>query len=154
MSTPRLLACWRWRCWPPCAGGSVWTGVVLAAATLTKFLPVGGAAGVLAATATGGCRSPSQRPSIAFYLPYAMVGWQVLGFLSGYASEEGFENGHGIFLLQLLGRVDGRCPAGPPLPISCSRWAALGLLGVCFAFGGNAAGSAGRAPDARRRVRR
>ena len=73
-------------------GRVVWTGVVLAAATLTKFLPVV----VLPAF----WRPPDWRLPAAFavtvialYLPYAMIGWQVMGFLSGYASEEGVGNG-------------------------------------------------------------
>ena len=39
MSTPPRPACWRWRCWCPCAAGWCGRGIVLAAATLTKFLP-------------------------------------------------------------------------------------------------------------------
>ena len=64
-------------------GRSVWTGVVLAAATLTKFLP----AVVLPAF----WRPRDWRLPVAFavtlaglYLPYVAVGWQVLGFLGGY----------------------------------------------------------------------
>jgi hypothetical protein len=70
---------------------------------------------------------------VAFYLPYAGIGWQVLGYLPGYASEEGFQSGSGFFLLQLLGVV-----------VTLPGWAAkayiavalgvLGLLGVWFAF--------------------
>ena len=67
---------------------AVWTGIVLAAATLTKFLP----AVVLPAF----WRPNDWRLPIAFvaalcalYLPYLSVGWNVFGFLGGYASEEG-----------------------------------------------------------------
>ena len=76
---------------------------MLAAATLTKFLP----AVVLPAF----WRPRDWRLPVAFaatlvvlYLPYVSVGWQVLGFLAGYVSEEGFASGHGVFLLELLGR--------------------------------------------------
>jgi alpha-1,6-mannosyltransferase len=115
-------------------GRVVWTGIVLAAATLTKFLP----AVVLPAF----WRPPNWRLPVAFvvtiamfYLPYAGIGWQVLGYLGGYTSEEGLASGHGIFLLQLLGSI-----------VTLPDWAArvylalglamLGLLGAVFAFGG------------------
>lgn len=39
------------------------------------------------------------------YLPYLGVGWQVLGFLPGYAKEEGLASGGGFFLLALLRTV-------------------------------------------------
>jgi alpha-1,6-mannosyltransferase len=110
----------------------IWTGVILAAATLTKFLPVV----VLPAF----WRPRDWRLPIAFlvtvavcYLPYSSVGWRAaLGFLPEYFSEEGFVNGRGVFLLQLLG--------GATLP----RWVAvlyivtavavLALIGARFAF--------------------
>ena len=40
-----------------------------------------------------------------FICPMRPIGWQVLGFVPGYAAEEGFGNGRGIFLLDLLGSV-------------------------------------------------
>lgn len=80
---------------------SALTGLLLAAAALTKFLP-----GVvfpafwrwrdwrlLAAFVLG---------LAAFYAPYIGVGWHVLGFLGGYAREEHISHGGGIFLLQVL----------------------------------------------------
>jgi alpha-1,6-mannosyltransferase len=39
------------------------------------------------------------------YLPYLGVGTKVLGFLGRYLTEEGFDQGSGIFLWQLLGAV-------------------------------------------------
>src|SRR5262249_18476906 len=70
---------------------------------------------------------------VACYLPYLSVGWRVLGFLRGYLAEERIEDGHGIFLLQVLGRL-------MPLP----EWTAmvyfalvrslLCLLAARFAF--------------------
>ncbi|HTI79665.1 MAG TPA: glycosyltransferase 87 family protein [Acetobacteraceae bacterium] len=85
-------------------GRSVWTGILLALAALTKFLP----AVVLPAF----WRRNDWRLPLAFgttvlvlYIPYLSAGRQVLGFLGGYVSEEGVENGHGLFLLQLLGSV-------------------------------------------------
>src|SRR5262249_3472937 len=85
-------------------GRSVYTGVVLAAATLTKFLPVV----VLPAF----WRPRDWRLPLGFvvtlvacYLPYVSVGWRVLGFVPGYVAEERIGDGQGIFLLQALGRL-------------------------------------------------
>jgi alpha-1,6-mannosyltransferase len=121
-----LLVCMR--------GRVVWTGIVLAAATLTKFLP----AVVLPAF----WRPPDWRLPVAFgatlavlYLPYATIGWQVLGFLPGYATEEGFDNGHGIFLLQLLDSFT-TLPTWASTAYIALALGLLGVLGACFAFGG------------------
>jgi alpha-1,6-mannosyltransferase len=113
-------------------GRSIWTGVVLAVATLTKFLP----AVVLPAF----WRPRDWRLPVAFavtlvclYLPYSSAGWQMFSFAPGYASEEGLANGHGLFLLDLLGSV-------VPLPVWATRiyialvLAVLGFLGARFAF--------------------
>ena len=113
-------------------GRSIWTGIVLAAATLTKFLP----AVVLPAF----WRPRDWRLPVAFvvtlvvfYLPYSLIGWQVLGFLPGYFSEEGFASGHGIFLLQLLGSVV-TLPAWASKVYLALVLAVLGLLAARFAF--------------------
>ena len=133
-------------------GRSIWTGVVLAAATLTKFLP---AVVLPAFWRPRDWRLPVAFAAtlVAFYLPYVAVGWQVLGFLPGYVSEEGFANGHGIFLLQLLGQC--RDAAG---------WASrlyvvlvLGVLGVLWRtlrLRNRAARGAGSRACCCRRVRR
>jgi hypothetical protein len=113
-------------------GRSAWTGIVLGVATLTKFLP----AVVLPAF----WRPRDWRLPIAFvatlavlYLPYSLIGWQVLGFLPGYFSEEGFTNGQGIFLLQLLGSVM-MLPAWASKVYVALVLAVLGLLAARFAF--------------------
>jgi alpha-1,6-mannosyltransferase len=113
-------------------GRSIWTGMVLAAATLTKFLP----AVVLPAF----WRPRDWRLAVAFvvtlvvfYLPYSLIGWQVLGFLPGYFTEEGFANGQGIFLLQLLGSVV-TLPAWASKVYIVLVLAVLGLLAARFAF--------------------
>lgn len=99
-------------------GRPVRTGIVLAAAALTKFLP----AVVLPAF----WRPRDWRLLLAFvlsvgafYAPYVAVGPRVLGFLGGYVKEEHIGHGGGIFLLQVLDRV-------VPLP----RWAAAGYASV------------------------
>ena len=114
-------------------GRSVWTGIVLACATLTKFLP----AVVLPAF----WRPRDWRLPIAFvvtvavlYVPYVTVGWRVFGFLGGYVSEEGVENGHGLFLLELLGRVV-TLPGWASAVYIALALGVLGLLGAWFAFG-------------------
>lgn len=90
--------------WLAAYGRPVRTGLLLAAAALTKFLP-----GVvlpafwrwrdwrlLAAFVVG---------LAVFYAPYLGIGWRVLGFLGGYAREEHIAHGGGIFLLEVLGRI-------------------------------------------------
>jgi alpha-1,6-mannosyltransferase len=123
-------------------GRSVWTGIVLAAATLTKFLP----AVVLPAF----WRPPDWRLPVAFlvtlvvlYVPYSLIGWQVLGFLPGYFSEEGFASGQGIFLLQLLGTVM-TLPAWASKVYMVLVLAVLGLLAARFAFAERPAASGAR----------
>jgi hypothetical protein len=114
-------------------GRMVWTGILLAAATLTKYLP--------AVTLPAFWRPPDWRLPLAFaaavvllYLPYAAAGWQVLGFLPGYASEEGTQNGHGVFLLQLLDRVTALPDWVPTLYIILAV-ATLGLIAAYFILG-------------------
>jgi hypothetical protein len=115
-------------------GRSVWTGIVLAAAALTKFLP--------AVVVPAFWRPRDWRLAVAFvlvlvvlYLPYVSAGWLVLGNLAGYATEEGIHSGHGFFLLQLLDSI-------VTLPDWASRayiaiaLGVLGLIGARFAFGG------------------
>jgi len=79
-------------------------GVALAGAALVKFIP----AVILPAQYR---RGDWQLP-LAFavtvalaYLPYLGAGRHVLGFLGGYAGEEGFSSGAGFYLWQLLGKV-------------------------------------------------
>ncbi|HEY2616685.1 MAG TPA: glycosyltransferase 87 family protein [Acetobacteraceae bacterium] len=113
-------------------GRSIWTGILLAAATLTKFLP----AVVLPAF----WWPRDRRLPIAFavtlvvlYLPYALIGWRVLGFLTGYLSEEGVADGHGIFLLDLFGTAV-TLPAWASTAYFALVLAVLGFLGARFAF--------------------
>jgi len=113
-------------------GRSIWTGIVLAAATLTKFLPLV----VLPAF----FRPRDWRLPAAFvatlvvcYLPYISVGWPVLGFLPDYVSEEGFASGHGIFLLELLGKAM-TLPGWAPRAYIVLVVGVLGCLAARFAL--------------------
>jgi alpha-1,6-mannosyltransferase len=74
-------------------------GALLAAATLVKFLPV-----VVAPAFVRGGRL--WRPALVglmvivlLYVPYLSIGRDVLGFLSSYGGEEGYETGDGYWLL-------------------------------------------------------
>jgi hypothetical protein len=68
---------------------------------------------------------------LVLYLPYIGVGTKVFGFLGGYAAEEHFSSGQGIFLLSLLGLA-------MPLPAVAAKiyLAALTLVlaGIAAAF--------------------
>jgi hypothetical protein len=115
-------------------GRSALTGVALAAATLTKFLP-------------GAVLPAFWRPGdwrlglvfaltlVVFYLPYLSVGWHVFGFLGGYVSEEGVRNGHGLFPLELLGRVVD-LPAWAPPVYAVLALLLLAVLALRFVLSG------------------
>jgi len=109
---------------------SLWTGVVLAAATLVKFYP--------AVVGPALYRRWDWRMPVAFavtlcvlYVPYLSAGPAVFGFLSGYADEEGLRSGAGIFLWSLL-------RAGTHLPEHAVRYfaplAALTLVAAAIWF--------------------
>jgi hypothetical protein len=96
-----------------CSRKSGWGAVALAAATLTKFLPVvlvpalwrrwdWKFAGVFTAFI------------VLLYAPYLGAGKAVLGFLGGYGAQEGIDNGNGIFVLAALGRI-------APLPAAAAK---------------------------------
>ncbi len=109
-----------------------WTGVVLALATLSKFLP--------AVTLPAFWRPWNWRLPLAFaltavalYIPHVSIGDQVLGFLPGYFTEEGIANGHGVFLLELLGRI-GSLPVWTRYAYLALVLGLLGALGMRFAF--------------------
>ncbi len=80
-----------------------WAGVALAAATLVKYYPV---VAVPALYRRWSWRMPAAFVATAalLYLPYLGAGRAVLGFLPGYAQEEGLNDGSGIFLWSLARR--------------------------------------------------
>ena len=77
-----------------------WAGAALAAATLTKLLP---AALFPAIWRRGDWRTPliCGAAVAAGYAAYAGAGWRVLGYLPGYADEEGV-GGAGAYLIRLV----------------------------------------------------
>ena len=50
---------------------------------------------------------------VAAYTPFLSAGWQVLGFLHGYADEELYLNGKGFLVVALLRSLGLPSPAGP-----------------------------------------
>ena len=73
-------------------------GVLLGGATLVKFLP---AAIAPALWRRWDWRLPGACAGVllALYLAYIDAGWNVLGFLPGYAAEEGIDRGNAFWLL-------------------------------------------------------
>jgi len=93
-----------------------WAGAALGIAALCKLLP----------TALGPAiwrprtwRAPAAAIAVvvAGYAIYSSVGLEVFGYLSGYAAEEGLEQGSGFLLLRLLGLV-----------IKLPSWAGIGYF--------------------------
>jgi hypothetical protein len=104
-----------------CKRKTGFSAAALAAATLTKFLPV-----VLVPALW---RRWDWKFAAVFttlivllYAPYLGAGKAVLGFLGGYGAQEGIDNGHGIFFLSAFGRIF-------PLPGAAPR-IYLGLLAL------------------------
>ena len=106
-------------------GKGALTGLALAIATLFKLYPL-----VLfpALWRPRDWRMPlAFAGTVAFgYLPYASVGADVLGFLPGYAREEGLLSGSPYFLLQIAEALTG-APLPPVLYLVPAGLALLGL---------------------------
>jgi hypothetical protein len=109
-------------------------GGLLAAATLTKFLP-----GVVLAAfwRPWGWKLLAGFVAAAalLYLPYAGAGLHVFGFLQGYLREEQVETGQGFFLLGLLNRLVA-IPAWAPAAYVAAGIVAVGALGLRFVLSG------------------
>ncbi|OYV51360.1 MAG: hypothetical protein B7Z78_08825 [Rhodospirillales bacterium 20-60-12] len=105
-----------------CRARHAMAGILLGAAVVTKFLPL-----VLAPALWR--RWEWKLPVALFatmiilYLPYLSVGWSVFGFLGGYTAQEGINNGHGVYVLDLIGLVTPVPPLAAKLYLG-----ALGLL--------------------------
>lgn len=74
------------------------TGALLGAATLVKFLP-GAVAPAFWRYRDWRLPVAAVAVMVALYACYAGVGWRVLGYLPGYAREEGLDSGTGFWLL-------------------------------------------------------
>ena len=102
------------------------SGALLAAAALTKFLPV--------AIAPALYRRWDWRMPAAFlvvvvcsYALYLSAGWKVLGFLESYAAEEGMTQGQGVFIAMLLQDI-GLAPLPALLGFAAIAAAVLGTM--------------------------
>lgn len=104
------------------------SGALLAAAALTKFLPV--------AIAPALYRRWDWRMPAAFlvvvvcsYALYLSAGWKVLGFLESYAAEEGMTQGQGVFIAMLLQDI-GLAPLPALLGVAAIAAAVLGTMAI------------------------
>jgi alpha-1,6-mannosyltransferase len=106
-------------------------GIALASGVLVKYVPV--------VTGPALYKRRDWRLPVAFavtlavlYLPYLGAGTKVFGFLGRYVTEEGFDQGSGIFLWQLLGAIVPLQTQALPfyLPVAATVMAALALFVV------------------------
>jgi hypothetical protein len=114
--------------WAARRGRGGLAGLFLAGATLTKLYP----AVLLPALYRrwgGAIPAAFAVTIVAGYLPFIGVGWQVFGFLPGYAGEEGFDaGGVGFYLLSLLRHL-------PPLAALSGQAYAAGAAAALVALG-------------------
>ncbi|HEX3350971.1 MAG TPA: glycosyltransferase 87 family protein [Acetobacteraceae bacterium] len=124
-------------------------GVALAAAVLTKFVPVVLAPALWRPRERGSrWRFPPAAVIAvgAAYACYASVGVRVLGFLGGYSGEEGLTSGRGIYPLQWLRLAIGLPGWAGVAWLACAAivLAALGLFVVTGRRAGTDAAGLGR----------
>ncbi len=128
-----VLALWGYR------RGHRWlTGLALAGATLVKLYP---ALLLPALYRRWDWRTPVVWAGavILAYLPFVRVGWRVLGFLPGYANEEGFTAGGAGFYLWSLLRILPAFAKLPALAYVAGAVAILVILAFAVAVARNAA---------------
>lgn len=124
-------------CSPRCArcggGGRDFAGFFLAGATLTKFYPA-----ILAPALYR--RWDWKMPAVFIaaiavaYVPFLSAGSGVLGFLPGYAGQEGFDaSGAGFYLLELLRHLPGLGPLSAH-SYEAGALVVLAALNVAFVF--------------------
>jgi alpha-1,6-mannosyltransferase len=109
------------------------TGLFLAGATLTKLYP---AILLPALYRRWGWKMPTifAAAIVVAYLPFVAVGSRVLGFLPGYAAQEGFDaNGGGFYLLGLLRHFPPLAALSAPA-YAIGGLATLAALGASFVF--------------------
>jgi alpha-1,6-mannosyltransferase len=127
------------------------TGVAIAAATLTKIIPLVAFPALWRRWEQGrgeqgrgeqgrGDRSWDWRMPAAFvatavllYAPFIDLGWHVLGFLPGYAQEEGIDQGTGFWLLDGIGQLT-KLPHAAVIAYVVIVAVVLGAIGLRFAF--------------------
>jgi len=119
--------------WAAARGRDAFAGAALAAAALVKFLPL---ALFPALWRRGTWRMPAAlaATAIAAYAPYIGAGARVLGFLPGYAGEEGLESGGGFYFWKLLTsgwQWAARSPQLPAIGVYPYLIAAAAILGWC-----------------------
>ncbi|HEX5325474.1 MAG TPA: glycosyltransferase 87 family protein [Acetobacteraceae bacterium] len=114
-------------------------GALLGAAILVKFLP---AAIAPALWRRGDWRLPVACLAVivALYGCYSGVGWQVFGFLPGYAAEEGIDKAGGLWLAGVIGAL---VPLAPRVYLAAAG-AGLLALGVWVALRPRAPADPGR----------
>ena len=110
-------------------------GVILGAAILVKFLP---AVIAPALWRRWDWRMPTACVVTigALYAGYLGAGWRVLGYLPGYATEEGIEQGGGIWLLAGLAHLT-TLPAAAPLLYLTLVAAGFAALSAAIALRGS-----------------
>jgi hypothetical protein len=115
------------------AGKRGWGAAALAAAVLTKFLPV-----ILLPALWRRWDWKFAAIFIAIiavlYAPYLGVGKAVLGFLGGYSAQEGIDSGQGIFLLAIFGQLFS-LPADASKIYLLMLAVALLIIAVVMVFG-------------------
>ncbi len=109
-------------------------GIALAGAVLAKLLPGVLLPAIWRGSGAGralGWKLPAAFVAtlIAAYLPYLGVGADVLGFLPGYAGEEGITSGRGIYFINLIAQLV-RLPPWAGRAYLAGGLAVLALLGV------------------------
>jgi len=109
-------------------GARAWSGVLLALATLTKFIPIVIAPALLRRS---GWRMPAAFAASAalLYAPYFGAGSKVFGYLLGYTAEERLANGDAVFGIALLRRI-GLHGSSAPLVYGAFAAVVLGWLAL------------------------
>ena len=114
------------------AGRAASSGLALAAATLTKFLPITIAPALWRAW---DWKLPLTFAAVCplLYLPFTGVGAHVLGFLPQYSTEEGIAGGRGIWLLAGISGLGVHAPWTLPAYIAIVG-TALATLALALTF--------------------